>query len=282
MKRKFECKDCHHKFAADDKNIVKCPHCGSDNVDFASIHIPYKLIGITILIVLVIILLTQIDYKSIFSHSEEHGEEVTDTAQVQEDIIQEELNHEIQKLGIIIPPTIEGVSKMELDENCNYNVTIKIGHAPEGGYSVHITDVKTNQVIAESNNGIFKGIPFSKNGGKYYAQIVSSSTNEALSEKTEITGFVEVKPIPRALTKAELQELINKQDKSLLGHDNEYLSPVYQIKYKDLPKDLDYLPDNLADVFEMLDFGSWTSVEVVSLEYDETHHISSITLKVKQ
>lgn len=287
MIRKFECKDCGSKFSLEEDEQVKCPQCGSDNVDYASIHVPYKSIGIAICVVLAVILLLMVDYSSIFSSffsSDKEEVEKNDSipsSSIDESVTQEELNREIQDLGITVPPTIKGIDKMELDDDGNYNVVVKIEHAPEKGYSVQISDIKTNKVVAKSDNGVFKGVPSSKNDGKYFAQIVNASTNEALSEQTEITGFVEIKSISKKLSISELQNLINKQDPSLLGHDNEYLSPVYKIKYASLPKGSDYAPDNLADVFEMLDMDVWTSVEVTSLDYDDTKHISSITLKVK-
>lgn len=284
--RNFECKDCGKSFSSEEKGQVKCPHCGSDNVDYSSLHIPYKYISVVVCVCLVIFLLFKIDYQSLFSSfspTQENDSEMIDSisdSEITENTTQEELIQEIQDLGIVIPPTIKGIDKMELDDSGNYNVEIKIDHAPEKGYWVVITDVKTNKTIAKSSNGTFKGVPCSNNEGKYYAQIINASTNEALSEWTEITGFKKIEQISKKLSKSELQDLINKQDPSLRGHDNEFLSPVYKLKYENLPKDYE-APDNLSDVIEMLNMEAWTSVEVTSLEYDDTKHISSITLKVK-
>ena len=50
--------------------------------------------------------------------------------------------------------------------------------------------------------------------------------------------------------------------------------------YENLPQDYE-APDNLSDVFEMLNMEVWTSVEVTSLEYDDTKHVSLIKLTVK-
>lgn len=281
MIRKFECKECGSKFSSEDNGQVICPHCSSDNVDYATLHIPYKYISIVICAIFAVILLLNIDYSSLFSQKD--GEDEADTIRIvsEDGPTQEQLDNElIEKIGSI-PPTIAGVSNMEVDKDGNYNFVVNVSHAPKKGYSVVISDLKTGEIIAKSSNGVFNGISFSKNEGRYYAQIVKASTDEALSEKTEITGFVEVKNISQKLSVNELQDLINKKDPSLLGYDNEYLSPVYKIKYASLPNGSDYAPDNLADVFEMLDFGTWNSVEVTSLDYDETKHISSITLKVK-
>ena len=285
MVRKFECMDCGKSFSFDDKEQAKCPHCGSDNVDYATIHIPYKRIGIIAIVLLVVFLLVKIDFGAIlpsFSSSDEETVQMADSipSDVEESRTREELENEIADLGIEVPPTIKGIDKMELDDDGNYNVAIKIEHAPEKGYNVVLIDVKTDKVVAKSDNGNFKGVPYSKHEGKYYAQIVKASSDEALSERTEITGFIEVKSISKKLSVNELQDLISKQDPSLLGHDNEYLSPIYQIKYENLPKNYE-APDNLADVFEMLDMEVWTSVEVTSLEYDDTKHISLIKLRVK-
>lgn len=285
--RKFECKDCGKIFSSEEKGQVKCPHCGSDNVDYASIHIPYKYIGLFIFIVFAIVLLNKIDYCSLLKHDKNVTEtEFSDTTTGFEnggnetEVSQEELNNELEGLGVTIKPTIGGVSNINVDDKCNYSFIINICNAPKDGFYVVISDIKTNEEVAKSKDGVFKDVPFSKNEGKYYAHIVNASSNEALSEHTEITGLVEVKNISKKLSKMELQDLINKQDPSLRGHDNEFLSPVYKLKYENLPKDYE-APDNLSDVIEMLNMEAWTSVEVTALEYDDTKHISSITLKVK-
>ena len=289
MIRKFECKGCGKSFSSEEREQVKCPHCGCDNVDYASVHIPYKFIGLILVVILAVTLLMQIDYSSFFSSlSHKWATDTTETSDsisgggVTEENNLQEVKQEIAELGIENPPTIKSVERMELDNDGKYNVVVRIEHAPEKDYCVQIIDMKTNKVVAKSNDGVFKGVPFSENEGKYYAKIVNASTNEPLSTQTEITGFIKVQSISNKLSMSELQDLINNQDASLLGHDNEYLSPVCKIKYTSLPKGLDEAPDNLADVFEMLDFGSWTAVEVSSVEYDKTKHISSITLKVKE
>ena len=249
--RKFECMDCGKSFSFDDKEQAKCPHCGSDNVDYATIHIPYKRIGIVLCVFMVGVLIFKL--SGLFQYennvdADNPGPYVhpTDSPSISEpDPVDPEIVH-------LLRPTIKGIDKMELDDDGNYNVAIKIEHAPEKGYNVILIDVKTDKVVAKSDNGNFKGVPYSKSEGKYYAQIVKASSEEALSERTEITGFIEVKSISKKLSVNELQDLISKQDPSLLGHDNEYLSPIYQIRYENLPKNYE-APDNLADVFEMLD-----------------------------
>ena len=281
MEKKFECRSCGKSFSAEEKGHVTCPHCGSDNVDYARIHIPYKYIGISTCVVLAILLLFKLNISSIFpsKNIEKIDEDTSVVIQNTDTINIEVINQEIEELGITIPPTIKGVDKIERNDDGKYNVVVKVEHAPEKGYAVVISDIKTNKEIAKSKDGSFNGIPFSSNDGKYYAQVVTSS-GEALSEKTEITGFLEVKDISHKLSVRELQDLINKQDKSLLGHDNEYLSPVYQIKYAELPPGTESVPDNFGDVFENVKMGAWNSVEVISLDYDDSKHISTIMLRV--
>lgn len=279
MTRKFECKNCGKSFSVEERGQVNCPHCGSDNVDYASIHIPYKLIGIIALLALTTIILLKIDYSNMFSEDLRQEKKSDNADSTVVDNL--ETIEEMEEMGITFPPIIIGTDKMELDDNGNYNVVVKLEHVPKNDYSVVISDIRTNKEVVRSNDGIFKGVPYSENDGKYYAQIVSISADTALSERTEITGFVKIENISHAMTARELQDLINKQDPTLLGHDNKYLSPVCQIKYEKSIQGIDYLPDNLADVFEMLNMGAWTSVEVTSVEYDKTKHISSIALKVK-
>jgi len=279
MIRKFKCKDCGTSFSSEENGQVRCPNCGSDNVDYDKMHIPYKYIGIAICIVLMMLLLSKINGPTPPNPDDNNDNDTT----VVDDPKKKKTEQEIEDLGIKIPPTIKGVENLEVDDSGNYNFLVKIDHAPESNYCVVITDKVTNEVIAKSENGVFTNVPYSKNDGKYDACIVNSSSDSPLSEKTEITGFVKIESISNRLSKMELQDLINKQDPSLLGHDNKFISPVCKIKYSNFPKGAEYdAPDNLGDVFELLEFGKWASVEVATLDYDDTKHISSITLKIEE
>lgn len=285
MIRKFECKECGNRFSSDDKGQVICPTCGSDNVDYATVHVPYKYISLILCVSLCVAFLFWADFNSLFPDKIDINPIDTptvkaDTTNATDETSQAELDTELQGLNITIPPTIKGVEKIKIDDDGNYSFIVKTGHAPEKGYCVQILDVKTNEVIAKSDNGEFKNIPYSKNNGRYYAWIVNASTNESLSEKTEITGFVKVESISKKLSIAELQDLIDRQDSSLKGHDNEYLSPVCKIKYTNLSKD-SYAPVDFGEVYEMFQYNTWEAVEVTSVEYDKNNHITSVTLKVK-
>ena len=280
--RKFECKKCGKKFSSEEETNVECPYCGSDNVDYASFRVPYKFIGVLVSVIIVVFLCLQVDWNALFTQ-ENTESEMKEILVVKEDSVQEELDKEIEEMGIVIPPSIEGISNMELDDNNHYNCIVVIRHAEDikKDYCVLISDQKTNKVVAKSKDGVFKGVPYSDNEGKYYAYIADASSETPISEKTEITGFKKVELISHKLSVEQLQKLINNQDSSLLGTDNKYISPICQLKYTNFPKGAGYdAPDNLSDVFELIDYGTWTSVTVKSLEYDETKHISLITLKI--
>ena len=93
-------------------------------------------------------------------------------------------------------------------------------------------------------------------------------------------GFLPIKKVDHRLSVADLQKLIDSEDETLIGNgENPYLAPGYTLNYKGIT-DGDPHPTNLADVIEKIYMNVWSSVKVESLEYDNSSHISSITLKI--
>ena len=79
-----------------------------------------------------------------------------------------------------------------------------------------------------------------------------------------------------------MQKLLDDEDETLIGNgENPYLAPNYEIEFMGI-KDSEELPTNLADVIEKVYMGVWNSVKVEAVEYDNTMHISRITLSVKK
>lgn len=287
MVRKFECWNCHKTFEADDKHDVICPFCKSDNVDYASINIPLKNFLLSIIAIAIFSFSIYIILNGIQNDNRHQDPTNVDPAINEEDTTDNKSDVEIsneyeEETGLTIPPSISPKGDKILNDDQTYSFKVKVDNAPNSSYTILLTDKKTGKVVAKSEDGSFTNIPPSKaEGGIYLIQIVDKKTDSLLCTPQTLDGFFPVKKVDHKLSVADLQRLLDSEDETLLGNgENPYLAPLYTIKYIGLSED-DSHPANLADVMEKK-YMVWKSfkVEVESLVYDESNHISCITLKV--
>ena len=285
MVRKFECWDCHKVFEADDKKDVLCPNCKSDNVDYVSRHIPYTKIALGIIAIAIVgygidFMLNEWQRFNINRHDDNLPVDTPDTSiTVPEEKI---VSTFVNETGLKIPPSISLDGEKKLNDNETYSFKVIVDHAPNVSYVITLTEKTSGAIVAKSEDGSFTDVPPSKaEGGIYLIQIVDKKADTLLSTPQPMDGFFPVKKVDHKLSVADLQRLLDSEDETLLGNgENPYLAPLYTIKYIGLSED-DSHPANLADVMEKK-YMVWKSfkVEVESLVYDESNHISCITLKV--
>lgn len=282
MERKFECWHCHKTFVNDDRQWVECPYCHSDNVEYASWHLPKKSIYI-IAAFIVVTSLVLIIVPFIGTSDSQKDQIITlasnDSAKIQQVVIDTTF---INETGLSIPPSIKWGDIVPNDEGL-YSFQALVEYAPSIPYVYTITDIVTNKEVARSADGAFENVPYSNDSEwRYNIQIVDANVDTLLCTPQVISGFVKIEKVSRKMTPDELQALINKRDESLIGvGENKYLSPVCKLHFKGLPSSVQSVPENIADVLEKLDMEVWEKVQVVDLEYDDTQHINSITFKVK-
>ncbi len=287
MIRKFECKNCHKTFQADDQKQVLCPECQSDNVEYYSYHVPYK----KIIAGIVALAIVGIGIYFMLRGNGNEGSiiEGNDITEIENDTTAEQSikaveNTYTQETGLTIPPSIVLQGKKTLNEDDNtYSFKVAVKNPPSASYKIVLTDKSTGTAIAESKNGSFVGVPPSKaEGGIYLIQIVDTKKDSVLCTPQTMDGFLPVQKVDHKLSMADLQKMIESGDETLVGNgENPYLAPDYTIKYKGL-SDGDNHPSNFADVLEKLDMGIWNSVKVESVEYDDTKHIKNITLHINK
>lgn len=282
MIHKFECWDCHKTFQADDQNRVKCPYCQSDNVDLASSHIPYKkiIVGTIVFVALGIGAYFLLQKETVVSPSGgDKGFNPPDTGIV--DFPRGGGDPPISDYKEPIPPSITPVGEKTLNDDQTYSFKVVVDNAPTNSFKIVLIDKITGELVAESKDGRFAGVrPSKAEGGMYLIQIVDAKTDSLLCTPQTMDGFLPVKKVDRKLSVEELQKLLDSEDETLIGNgENPYLAPGYTINYKGLSNG-DSRPANLADVIEKIYMNVWSSVKVESVEYDESSHISSITLKV--
>lgn len=278
MIKKFKCNECKHRFDADDGDIVECPHCHSDNVEYSSFHIPsnvWKIVGGIIIIVGIVC--TVLVNRDRISQKGRNDVPTSESDSTGIDSIY------IAQTGACLPPEIE-VGALDFKDN-GYTFEVKVKNLDaQQIYFVVLDPYNDNIVVAKSGTGHFEGVPYSKaDGGIYTLAAFDAKTDTILCRKEEITGFIRQKSVSKKMIVQELQEKIDKQDPSLMGvGENDYISPDYTLAFVGLSKNVINKPENLYDVFEKIEMGAWTSVKVVSLGYDDMNRISNITLKVQE
>lgn len=279
MVRMFECWECHKNFEADDKEWVECPHCHSDNVEYATWHMPkytQKTIAATVVVGIVV---TGAYYGYNKFNSEK---EVVDVPEITPIVIGEDTITVTDYEGEQTPILSIKNGIPEFDGEA-YSFEMVVEFPPKGDYKFLLLDAfDDKKVIATSDDGKFEDIPFSENeGGSYRVKLVSADGNVDLCQAIPVSGFIKQVKVAKKMTVAEIQTLLDNEDPSLLGvGENDYLAPDLKLKYQGLPSDVINIPKTLGEVnADKITMGLWI-VKVVKLEYDEYNRISVITLKV--
>ena len=272
MIRKFECKNCKFQFEADDQENVVCPHCQSDNVDYVKFNIPskvYKIGGCVIVLLAVIIALFQIDWGT---NTEDVGTGGPTICPPPPDV------NGSGKEVFVIPPTVEVEDLSFIDNGYKFKVIVK--NRPSGNTYLAIINPINNKIIGKSDDGEFKGIPYSQADGSYYT-IALMNTSDSILTSIDKPGFIKQVSVSTKMTVEELQKKMDSRDESLLGSgENDYLAPDYKLKFVGLPSDAVNIPKILSEVFEKIDMEVWQSATVTSLEYDDMNRVNKITIKI--
>ena len=278
MIRKFECKNCNHCFEADDDKTVQCPNCGSDNVEYAHFHVQskvWKILGVLLAVVIIVITLTQIEWSCSGKQGEVIIEEKDSLTYAQDTTY-------LKETGLSLPSVIN-VGDIVFENN-GYRFNVEVENPPSVKFYYAVVDPYNNKkIIAKSENGIFKDVPFSNADGGVYEVSLFDASSDTIICSIEKTGFIKQQAVAKKMTVAELQSKIDNRDTSLMGvGENDYLSPDYKLKIVGLPKDAVNVPSTLGEVFDKLDNEIWESVKVNALEYDEMNRIVKITMSVKE
>lgn len=276
MTRKFVCNDCKCRFEDDDSKEVLCPKCKSENVEYATFHVPSK-VWIYLCIVFAILalgfVLSKIDWKQ--AEAQRASIEEKDSVASGRD------ETYISETGLSLPPTIN-VGHLTFEEK-GYNFEVTVENPPATQFYFAILDSHSKTIVAKSENGTFKDVPYSNADGGVYEVSLYDTSSDTLICSIEKTGFIKQQAVTRKMTDGELQNKIDIRDPSLMGvGENDYLNPDYELKFVGLPTDAVNIPTTLGEVFDKLENEIWESVKVNSLGYDDMNRISKIVLSVKE
>lgn len=277
MEKKFECRQCKNTFAADDQGVVVCPHCHSDNVEIASSkitkHVKYAIFSLIVagLFGLSIMQISKCSGNASGERADSDSMFVDTTGQMP-----------------VLPP-LEGQlpilsmrPEVPVFENDGYSFSIVVEYPPTEAYKFVVLETFEEKIVAESRDGKFSSVPFSKEeGGAYRVKLLSADGQRDLSDPMPIIGFIKQQPVAKKMTVQELQHLLDAGDDSLLGvGENDYLAPELKIKYNNLPKGVINVPKTIGELYaDKIVMGLW-DVKVASLEYDDMNRITTVVFRV--
>lgn len=277
MKKDFECWACKHRFEADDNLDVVCPKCGSDNVDYTTWHFPKWLwkVGSLLFFLWIVIHLGIWVWKLI----PERGTPASYESKIEQNIASDDSIAE--ELGFDIPPILRIVTQPTPNDDGIYSFEATVDHAPACKYYFTLMDKLKKEEVARSSDGKFSEVPGTKFEGGSYDLLLRAERGDSVLATLDLPGFIVIEKVDKKMTPAELQKLVNARDESLVGiGENKYLAPVCELHFEGLSKKAINIPTDMAAVLLKLENKSWKSVTITKLDYDNTKHINSITMKV--
>ena len=130
------------------------------------------------------------------------------------------------------------------------------------------------KIIMKNETGQFSGIAPLDEGYNVYLSAEWEDTTIVTSLE-HIFGFVLPHEPIEAMSKEDLQQLINAKDKGIKLGENEHLAQAVMVTTIDSQNAV----STLLEAIEKLEQGVWTSVQVTKVEYDENNLITDVTLK---
>ena len=275
MRRIFECQNCHQRFEADDQGEVKCPHCQSDNVEYARFRIPKGIWKYAL--ALAAILLVGWFFMQRGDKMEEPSIEPVDTTAI-DTIMEEFVDPDVK---IVEPPKISYSSDLKYEDD-GYSFTVKVKNAPASPYYVAVLEHRGKSVIAKSEDGThFTKVPPSKNQeGIYDLAIFDAKKDSLLGDVTPKSGFIPQTKLKNRMTEQQLQALIDNDDMSLYGI-HEAIDPNCKLHFTGLSSETKSIPTTMGEVMEKVG-RMWSSVKVTKLEYNDKNRIVAITMAVRE
>lgn len=285
MIRKFECQQCHHCFEADDHDMVVCPQCQSDHVDYARSHTAKKVWkwGAALLVLAAIMggIYWGLGRDGKDDASEDRmGDNRTDVM-VDDSLEGDTISIPIEDIkDLTTPPKVDIVGGKPKFVDGGYNFQAKVVHAPSSPYHVVVLDREdhSREIARADDKHFFKNVPPSTNKGMYDLGVKDAATDTLLGW-SERSGFIVQETVATKMTEKELQTLIDNQDESLMSStSNKQISPDCQFHCSGLPEGVTQ-PRSFKDIFMGLG-GQWSAVSVTSVDYDSMNRISSVRLTI--
>lgn len=261
MEKRFECKSCHRQFRADESKEVKCPYCGSDNIDYATSRKNkwfLFILGI-IGILLICLCIKKCDKPGIHEAEETNNSEATETT-----------GYGTKQDGI---PTLRLKSSSYNEKDDTYDCVFLVEPRPKQKYKITISE-RGESPIAESTDGNFKNLPYSNSEGTYIVRLLDTEKDSVLCE-LECMEFGRQINIREPWDAKELEKRINAKENLV---DNPYISSDLKIKIlNNDPRNTESL-DKISKIISSVVKRDGFPVSVKSVKHNNQNQISEVEL----
>lgn len=272
MIRKFECKECGKKFSFEEKDQVKCPHCGSDNVDYSKFHLPRWLLLSVALLIFAVPLVIWLFRMLPFPQEKEQPVILRDS--VAQEFTQKSDSIYLSD-GNTIAPSLS-IAKKDYDASDDtYKCQIVVSYPPQQPWKV-IVKKGDGTIVAESEDGLFKKLPYSDDDGTYTIALVDKSSGSLLCEERDFPDFPKLDVVKKPWSEKDLQEALNS-DVSIV--DNPNIANPHKVVVVNKPKGDPSPTNSLRDIQQLISQCSLTAV-VENVEHDNMNKISSAKIKI--
>ena len=184
-----------------------------------------------------------------------------------------------------VMPIVTDTGKPEYDKTTNsYRFSAKAS-VPSGDPLTYQLVDKSSNIIASNSSGSFSGVNPSEDG-TYYLQVVNARYRDIKTNPQKITGFdVQPEVIQPTVRKVTAQELAAKLNTGDYGSsfsktwEREYMAPGYVVVCEG-KKEGERAPESIGDICNRILMGTWSSLTVKSLSYDELNRITRVRIVV--
>lgn len=267
--RNFKCKKCGHSFSASESlEVVDCPKCKSDNISPVESN---KWIT-PLLMVVVFTVCGCIGFwgTGMIRESENESEDTVRPNEPDTSIVDPTPKPiEITTITTSFDPVVNDDYVYSFVAHCNLD---SLDSEKELIYE--LLPEREETIIMSNSDGKFTGI-IPTPSGTYRFRVRVKDTNQT-SEPQIVTGFVERPKITiTPMSKDELEKKINQGEASL---ERVKISPTVRVNYTNKREEDSF--KSLQDVENQFMYGQWSSVRVVSVEYNKENIITAISLEI--
>ena len=275
MVRKFECEECKNTFDADDNELVKCPRCHSDNVDYYKYHLPRWLPWLVVCGVIATILFLIWHFNPSPVPPPKPKQDVAiDRDSAEQKKVQQSDNTYINEGGTIAP-SLSIADKDYNADDATYKCRVAVSYPPQQPYKV-VVRTKDGQLVAESEDGKIDKLPYSKDDGTYVFSLVDKSTGSLLCEEREFPDFPKLDVVQNPWNESDLQRVLNSDE---LLVDNPNIAIPHKVIVVNKPKGDTSPTNSLRDVQQLLKDCHLTA-KVEKVEHDNMKKISVAKIRI--
>ncbi len=220
--RVFQCHKCSHVFNAEDSSDLKCPKCGSDNIDEkknnSSLLLPKIFVFLLAVAIGYFVTPILVPQPSSMVNQEEIQSlpPLPPTSTPEDSTLIDTLSVEkVEEVKeVLVPITVSCEAPVNVDGKYIYSLTAKCDYAGKAKVEYHLLETSAStEPLMKSENGQFAEIPPAKNSEGFYWLYAFVTEENRSSDTIRVEGFKK-RPVEvlRKVTAVEVVDMLNKRE----------------------------------------------------------------------